>query len=172
MRRLIILAVVVLVLAAAGFWFLRSGRMDLSATADPSAVEGRVAMMALDASAERHAPRGSSPVAQTPANLVAGARLYRVHCAVCHGSPAQPESPLTFYPRAPQFVHDAPDMPANQNFFIIKQGIRWTGMPAWTGALTDDQIWTIVAFLGRLEDLPPAAQQVWTAPAETTAPRR
>lgn len=81
MRRLIVLAVVVLALAAAGFWFLRSGRMDFSATAEPSAVETRVAMMALDASAERHAPRRPSPVTPTPANLVAGARLYRAHCA-------------------------------------------------------------------------------------------
>jgi len=163
MRRWIIAGTAVLGLVAAGFWFLRSGLMDFSATAEPSAVEERAAMMALDASTSRRAPAGANPVASTTASLVAGARLYAAHCAVCHGSPAQPVSPLLFYPRAPQFVAEPPDMPANENFFIINRGIRWTGMPAWTGALSDDQIWTIVAFLGRIENLPPAAQQVWTA---------
>ena len=164
MRPAIITAALGLVVVAAGVWFLRSGLMNFSATVEPSAIEERVASMALDASIARHAPRGANPVPSTPPNLVAGAQLYTANCSVCHGSPMQPISQLLLYPRAPQFFTEAPDMPPGESFFTIKGGIRWTGMPAWKDALTDEQIWTVVAFLGQVASQSPAAQQDSAAP--------
>lgn len=168
MRRLMIVIIVLLaalLVVLSAFLYVWLGFVDFRATMEPSSMEAAMAMMAVDAATERNAPRGPNPISPTSANLTTGVNLYRTHCAVCHGEPSQPESALVFYPRAPQFLHDPPDMPANENFFIIKNGIRWTGMPAWHHELTDGQIWTIVAFLQRIERLPPDVQAIWSSPS-------
>jgi mono/diheme cytochrome c family protein len=93
--------------------------------------------------------------------MVAGAKLYVNHCAGCHGVPSNPDSQFahSFNPEVPSFFKDAPDMAEHQNFYIIKHGIRWTGMPAWDKTLDDTQTWQIVTFLSNIEKLPPAAQK-------------
>jgi mono/diheme cytochrome c family protein len=53
------------------------------------------------------------------------------------------------------------DHPQGHTFWIIKNGIRLTGMPAWQGALSDQQIWSLALFLNQMDKLPPAAQQAW-----------
>jgi mono/diheme cytochrome c family protein len=77
--------------------------------------------------------------------------------------PLNPDSVFSrsFNPPVPEFFKDAPDMSDSQNFYAIQHGIRWTGMPSWTGALSDEQIWTLALFLKHMDKLPPAAQQVW-----------
>ena len=47
------------------------------------------------------------------------------------------------------------------SFWKIKHGIRWTGMPSWKAALTDQQIWTLALFLKHMNKLPPTAQEAW-----------
>jgi mono/diheme cytochrome c family protein len=96
----------------------------------------------------RAAPKVTNPLAADEANLVAGARIYRDHCALCHGSPAYPKSLLadSLNPPAPQFVNDIADMPENENFYILQHGIRWTAMPSWKDALSEQQIWQTVTF--------------------------
>jgi mono/diheme cytochrome c family protein len=48
------------------------------------------------------------------------------------------------------------------SFWKIKHGIRLTGMPAWSGALSDEQIWSLALFLKHMDKLPPRAQAAWT----------
>lgn len=60
-------------------------------------------------------------------------------------------------------MEGAPDMPSNQNFFITKYGVRWTGMPAWKGVLSDVEIWKVVAFLSKMNSLPPEVEKQWKA---------
>jgi mono/diheme cytochrome c family protein len=48
---------------------------------------------------------------------------------------------------------------------VIKHGIRFTGMPAWSKVLDDETIWKVTSFLSRLENLPPAVKQQMPAPA-------
>jgi mono/diheme cytochrome c family protein len=73
--------------------------------------------------------------------------------------PSNKESQFSrsFYPQAPGFFEDTPDMPENQNFYIIQHGIRWSGMPAWNQTLSDAQVWQVVTFLSNIQKLPPAA---------------
>jgi mono/diheme cytochrome c family protein len=44
---------------------------------------------------------------------------------------------------------------------LIKHGIRWSGMPAWTQSLKDRQIWQLVTFLSRIDNLPASVQEQW-----------
>jgi len=138
---------------------LKTGRIDFSADQPPSATETHLAMSAVDASTDRHAPDLKNPLPATEATLVSGADLYMSHCAGCHGLPSNKNSVFagSFNPPVPVFFQDAPDMAENQNFYIIQHGLRWTGMPAWNKTLNDVQIWQLVTFLSNIEKLPPAA---------------
>ena len=141
------------------FIALKTGRIDFRADHPPSATETHLAMSAVDASTDRHAPDFKNPLQATEANLVSGADLYLNHCAGCHGLPSNKDSVFanSFNPPVPVFFKDAPDMAENQNFYIIQHGLRWTGMPAWNKTLNDTQIWQLVTFLSNIEKLPPAA---------------
>jgi len=155
----VILTILALVLG--GYFWLEKGYMSIEADKQPSAFERKIAMGAVDASLDRHAPEQKNPVQPTEENLVKGAKIFADNCAGCHGLPSNPDSQFgkSFYPPVPQFFKDAPDMPEHQNFYVIKHGTRWTGMPAWNGILNDNQIWTVAAFLSKIEKLPPAAQK-------------
>lgn len=148
-----------LVLLVVLVWAAKSGAMDMRADQPPGFFERKLGMSALDASTDKHAPDVKNPVSPTEENLVAGAQLYVNHCAGCHGVPSNKESQFSksFYPQAPGFFEDTPDMPENQNFYIIQHGIRWSGMPAWNQTLSDAQVWQVVTFLSNIQKLPPAA---------------
>jgi mono/diheme cytochrome c family protein len=148
--------------AAAGIW-LSLGYVDLGADQPPSHAESRLAMEAVDAWATRGSRGERNPVAPTEGNITAGATLYLNHCAGCHGVPSNPESQFqrSFYPPAPGFFREMPDTNGPQTFYAIKRGIRWTGMPAWSRTLTDEQIWQIVVFFDNAHKLPPAALKLF-----------
>ncbi len=154
-------------LAVGGYFLLKKGYVDFKADVEPSAFEDHLAMSAVDASTERNAPEQKNPVPADEPNLVAGAKLYVNHCAGCHGLPASPDTQFgrSFNPPVPAFFKDAPDMPENQNFYIIQHGIRWSGMPAWNKTLSEQQTWQLVTFLSNAEKLPPAALKEFEPPA-------
>ena len=130
----------------------------------PTSLENNLAMRVMDANVERNAPKTVNPVQPSAQNIAAGASIYRKHCALCHGDPSRPKSPLadTLYPPPPQFTTNPPDMKENENFYIILHGVRWTGMPGWKNVLQDQEIWQVVTFLSHMNNLPPAARAVFS----------
>jgi mono/diheme cytochrome c family protein len=171
MRRFLLgfIAAVVIVLLVEFLW-VRLGFVDPRADVAESALERAVAMPSLDASLDRHASEARNPVAATDANLAAGMKIYQTNCAGCHGDIHQPH-PLcgdAFYPRVPQFMEDTPDMPENQNFYIIQHGIRLSGMPAWNGSLNEQEMWQVTTFLSHMNKLPPQLAEQWKALAGRT----
>ena len=161
-----------IVILALGLLFALLGFVSMRADNPPSKMETTLAMRVMDASLARAAPKLTNPVAADETNLVAGARLYREHCTLCHGDPAHPKSPLadSLNPLAPQFTDDMADMPENQNFYIIEHGIRWTAMPGWKNVLSEQQTWQLVTLLSHMHDLPPGAKQVFAEAAPRTGP--
>jgi mono/diheme cytochrome c family protein len=155
------------VILAGVFIVVKRGYVNIEADQQPGALERKIAMSAVDASIDRHAPDRKNPVQPTDENLVAGATIFLNHCAGCHGLPSNPDSQFghSFNPPVPQFFKDAPDMSDNQNFYVTQHGTRWTGMPSWNKTLSEQQIWTVVTFLSRIEKLPPAALKVLEPPA-------
>lgn len=166
--KLFLLGVVatLLVVVLGAFLYLRMGYLDMRADAAPSRFESQWAMRFLDASVDRRAPDQTSPIEASDANLIEGIKLYKTHCAMCHGAPGHPEKSFghPFNPPAPQFMEEAPDMSEGENDYIIQHGVRWTGMPAWGATLSDKQIWTLTTFLSHMEKLPPDAEQEWQKP--------
>jgi thiosulfate dehydrogenase len=159
-------AAIVIVLLA-GFLWLRLGFVDSRADVAENALERAVAMPALDASVRRRAPEVQNPVGATEVNLIAGMKVYQNDCAGCHGDIHQPHAAFgdSLYPRAPQFMEDAPDMPEYQNFYIIEHGIRLSGMPALRSSLKEEEIWQVTTFLSHMDKLPEQVTEQWKAVA-------
>jgi mono/diheme cytochrome c family protein len=156
---------------AAGYFAMTQGYVDFGADRAPTRTESQIAMSAVDGWADRQAGGAKNPVPATEESIAAGATLYLNHCAGCHGVPSNPESQFqrSFYPPAPGFFRDMPDMSDAQTFYVIRRGIRWTGMPAWDHTLSDQQIWQVVVFFDNMHKLPPAAQKVFEPLERTSA---
>lgn len=156
----------VVVAGACAYFIVRTGIIPANADAHPPWLERWVAGTSLDATLAREAPKGPDPIPLTDENLIAGIKLYGQHCAICHGTAKgdASASPVAkgLYPSPPQLATDGvEDDPEGYSFWKLKHGIRWTGMPSWKNALTDQQIWTLALFLKHMDKLPPAAQAEW-----------
>lgn len=147
------------------FCYVRFGFVDPRADIEPSSLEKRIAMPALDASVDRRVPNMKNPILPTSENLLVGMKIYQATCSGCHGDISHPHLAFgdSFYPRAPQFVEDAADMSENQNFYIIQHGVRLSGMPGWKTSLKEPEIWQVTTFLNNMNKLPSQISTAWKA---------
>ena len=92
--------------------------------------------------------------------------------ALCHGGIDRQPSTLqqSFYPAPPNLILHPPDDPEWHLFFIINNGVRYTGMPAWDKTLSESDMWKVTAFLARIEKLPPAVQEFWKKTSGSNPP--
>jgi len=179
MRRFALAVVItLLILAIGGLGLALLGFLPTNASSVPPRLERHIAMSALDASIERHAPRVNSPVPPTDENLIEGMKIYTMNCALCHGGLDQKPVQLgrSFYPPAPNLITHPLDDPEWHVFYAIRTGVRYTGMPSWEKVLSETDEWKVTAFLTRVEKLPPAVQDYWkksvgvAPPAESAEP--
>jgi mono/diheme cytochrome c family protein len=161
----VVLTLVALVLIVIAITHL--GLYPIGADNPPSHLERTLAGRAMDVYADKHKPIGDNPVAPAAENLTEGAKQYEQHCALCHGGARAKISSLQnqFSPPAPQLINRIPHDPPAWIFWVTKHGVRMTGMPAWVGLLSDDDIWKIVAFIKNSGKLPPETQAAWQASA-------
>lgn len=164
MRRLALGVVAGLLVLPIVVWFLAwFGAFSFEATATPPPWERAIARMAFNASVARRAPHMPNPIRATPEALLAGMKVYLDDCAGCHGSYGRNSGwgSEDFYPRVPQFARTPPRKPDWQLFWIVKHGVRYSGMGAWDRQVPDSTIWLLVTFLSRLDSLPPAVDVAW-----------
>jgi len=141
------------------------------ATSPRMPMERVLATGALHAKLRQEAPK-TDPIPADAAAWLAGARVYRDGCAVCHGLPHQPATAVSkgMYPRPPQlFQADemVTDDPAGVTFWKAKYGIRLSGMPGFQASLSDEQLWQVSRLLAGADKLPASVQQALTAPPST-----
>ena len=89
-----------------------------------------------------------------PQRIRRGAGNYNSMCAQCHLKPGGEETEISrgLYPSPPELAQITKADPA-RTFWVIKHGIKATGMPAWGRSMEDDYIWDMVAFLQHLPAL-------------------
>jgi mono/diheme cytochrome c family protein len=89
-----------------------------------------------------------------PAKVIIGVEHYAAHCAVCHGAPGVPKGDIAhgLYPPPPDLAKVATLYSPAELFWILKHGLKMTGMPAWNDH-SDEELWATVAFLKRLPDM-------------------
>ena len=139
------------------------GLYPIGADNPPGAIERALASRAMDVYAEKHKPEGANPTEITPANLTEGAKEYEEHCAFCHGGAKARVSPMQdkFSPPAPQLINKIPHDDDAWLFWVTKHGVRMTGMPSWSGVMSDEEMWKVIAFIKHSDKLPPETAAAW-----------
>jgi cytochrome c553 len=89
------------------------------------------------------------PGSPSHAALVRGAAHFDSGCRPCHGSPlaGRPALVMKMTPHPPHLTDRIDRWDRRELFYIVKHGIKFTGMPAWTAPQRDDEVWSVVAFL-------------------------
>ena len=153
MRTVIILIAVALTALAGGTLFIYSGLYNVSATAQHIAPVYWMLNVAMRRSVKHHAGEISVPPLTDPALVTHGLRLYRLHCVQCHGAPGVAPEPfaLGMMPLPANLALTAREWrnPA-EIFWVVKFGIKTSGMPAWEFRLADADLWAVVAFVETL----------------------
>jgi mono/diheme cytochrome c family protein len=152
-----------LILLAAGAAAVAvTGSYDVSAARPPGSLEKRLAGFALDHSVARRAPKVENPQGKNPDSVRAGMAHYKEMCVFCHGAPGVDATEAGEGLNPP-----APDLSGNKTqkrsdgelFWILQNGIRMTGMPAFGPTHKDEEVWKIVAFLRHLPSLTPEEEK-------------
>jgi mono/diheme cytochrome c family protein len=154
------------VLIAAGSYCVKSGALTAAQDTKPGRLEKWAAKRFLEATMRPAIQGLKSPIQPTDENLTAGVALYRAHCQVCHGGPDDKLSSVAkgLTPKPPQLGKDGvEDDPESETYWKIAHGIRFTGMPAFSGTLSEQEIWQIALLAKHMDSLPPGARGAWLA---------
>jgi thiosulfate dehydrogenase len=165
--------VLAVVLLAGGFYSYFALGIAPVATSDPPMPFGKkLANKALDAHIEKQHV-GQSPVAADEPTFLAGADVYKQHCAACHGLPGQPpiDYAKTMYPKPTQLFRGTgvTDDPASESYWKAANGIRLSGMPAFKSKLTDTQLWQVSQLVAHANEIPESVKKVLVPDVSTAA---
>lgn len=152
-----------------GAAFIYSGLYNIAAKDAHWPVTLWVIEKARDRSVEVHAAGIRVPASlDDEAKIAGGAGHFATHCAVCHGAPGVAKDDIAggMYPQPPDLDHASRHFTPAELFWIVKNGIKLTGMPSWADH-GDDELWDIVAFLEKLPAMPPDEYGRLVAAAET-----
>lgn len=141
---------------------LATGMVDMGASNKPSPIERSLASLAVQRSLAVRAPdEGANPFPDDPEAISSGLTHYAAMCVRCHGGPGlEPEEfAQGLNPPAPQLEAVAAEFSDGELFWLVKHGIRMTGMPAFGATHDDEELWRVVAFVKVLSNLTPEQQE-------------
>ena len=146
------------VVGAIGLWlFVNRG---VSAKDQPGRVEEFLARRVRDMAIARHAKTLINPVPYSAEVITEGRAHFADHCALCHANDGSgiTEMGRGMWPKVPDMrLAQTQDLSDGELFWIIENGVRFTGMPAWgTGTKKSETAsWHLVHFVRRLPKLTP-----------------
>jgi len=147
-----------ILIGIAGFAYIELGLAPVATSSPPLPFERLITGIALDARISKEAPT-TSPIQPSDDVYFAGAKVYEMNCAVCHGLPGQEQTPIAKgeFPKPPKLLEGkgVSDDPAGETYWKVANGIRLTGMPGFGGSLTADQMWQVSLLLENSDKLPP-----------------
>src|SRR4029077_15119438 len=150
------------------YFYFTSGNAPVATSSPAMPFEKMLAHEALNARIDREMPK-SIPISGDETALLAGAQVYREHCAVCHSLPGRAESAIAagMYPRPPKLLEGkgVTDDPPAESYWKVANGIRLTGMPGFRQGLSDTQIWQVSLLVAQADKLPKSVTDGLTAPA-------
>jgi mono/diheme cytochrome c family protein len=142
----------------AGLATLYSGLIDVGASNPHSAPVRWLLHTVMRRSVDFHSAGIKPPPLDSPEMVMMGFRHYREMCVGCHLAPGVDNSEIRqgLTPRPPVLQKAVPHLTPAELFWVVKHGVKMTGMPAWGATHSDDKLWAIVAFLEKLPDMTPA----------------
>jgi mono/diheme cytochrome c family protein len=157
-RRSILLSIFLVGIAGAGVFGWATIRRGFSARDNPSALEAYVARAVRALSIPAPDRSAKNPFAPTAELLQEARKHFADHCATCHGNDGAGKTEIgqNLYPKPPDMRQaQTQNLTDGEIYYIIHNGIRLTGMPAWGGPDNDDDSWRLVLFIRHLPQLAP-----------------
>jgi len=153
----------VLLLVGSVYFYFATGMAPVAAADPPMPFEKKMASKALNAHIDKQ-NIASPPIPADEPNLVAGAKIYKEQCAVCHGTIDHPSPPLAddMFPHATLMFKGkgVTDDPPTESYWKAANGIRLSGMPGFKGLLTDTQLWQVAQFVANTDKLSDSAKKM------------
>lgn len=163
MKFLLGLVVGLLILPAVVYCYFRFGNPPVAVADNAFPFEKQIVHVPLNARIDREMPK-TVPIEASQTNLQAGAQIYREQCAACHGLYGRnSDFAATMYPHAPQLwaphhngVVGVSDDPPGETYWKVANGIRLSGMPAFSHVLNETQMWQVTLLLANADKPQPA----------------
>lgn len=146
----LLVSVATVTVAAAGFVY--SGVYNVAATSKHWSATQWLLSQTVHRSVDTQAAGITAPELGAEEQLLAGAANFDAMCSGCHAPPgAQPSAAAQgMYPEPPELTHAAREKSASEIFWVLKHGIKASGMPAWGASHSDDDLWAMTAFVTQL----------------------
>lgn len=189
----LVLGIVLGILLIAGglYFYFSMGFAPVATAARPMPLERKMAKLALHAYLDKQ----QHPQPMVPAdegNLIAGAKVYKEQCAVCHGLPGESKSAVAqgMFPKPPELFHGTgvTDDEPWETYWKVENGIRMTGMPGFKGQVDEKEIWQVTMLVknadkitepvkkellaGNATPMAMAMDDMGSAPAKETKPTK
>lgn len=152
---LLLVGLALLVAGAGGCYMITTG---FSARPEPGRLETFAALTIRNLAISRQARGLRNPIERSPEVIASGREHFADHCASCHANDGSGKTTIGqgLYPKAPDMrLARTQDLSDGELFYIIENGVRMTGMPAWgTGdASGESASWSLVHFIRHLPEL-------------------
>ncbi len=165
MKKIILTVVITLIVLAGGFTiYMYTGWYDVSQTTPHNGLTKWMIRTTKHHSIDSRLKEIKVPKLDDTTMYIAGFREYNEMCVMCHGAPGiRPDAMVKgLYPKPPEFAKkdDMPD--PDEGFWIIKNGIKMTSMPAYGPSHKDAIIWDMTAFLvNKFKKMTPEEYKNW-----------
>jgi cytochrome c553/cytochrome c5 len=138
-----------ILMAVGGFLVAASGILPIKASSGHWAITRWFLNFSSSRSVSTHTLGMKTPNLKDSALVLKGAGAYETNCRACHGSPSLPHPRVArnMTPQPPYLPDHIAEWESRELFYIVKHGIKFTGMPAWPSQKRDDEVWAMVAFL-------------------------
>jgi mono/diheme cytochrome c family protein len=153
----------VVIVPLGAFGFVKSGIYNVAASHPHTKLTEWITHETMIRSARRHAASIEAPARFSARQVLAGFCRYETHCVACHGAAAVGrEQWVSGMEPSPPYLLDATSKwTPSELFWIVKNGIKMTGMPSWRDSMSDAQVWEVVAWLEASRRLPPRTYVQW-----------
>jgi mono/diheme cytochrome c family protein len=161
-KRTLLLSITAASIAGAAAFGWMTIRRGLSARDNPSVVETYVAETARRLSVPASERNATNPFPPIPEVLTEARAHFADHCATCHGNDGSGKTQIgqNLYPKTPDMrLSNTQNLTDGEIYYVIHNGIRLTGMPAWGTEEKDEDSWKLVVFIRHLPELTPAEER-------------
>ncbi len=157
-KRIALLIVLLFILAGLAYGVVFVRNHGFSAREQPTRLEAYFARHARRIATPANAKSLKNPHPQTEASLAEAREHFVEHCSMCHGIDGRGQTTIgrNLYPKVPPMTDaDTQQLSDGELYYIITNGVRFTGMPAWGDEDSPESIWGLVSFIRRLPQLTP-----------------
>jgi thiosulfate dehydrogenase len=150
-----------LVAVGGAYLYFSGGHAPVAAKSPEMPFERKLAHLALHAYLDK-LPHPNPPVPENEQSFLEGAKVYKEHCAVCHGLPGEPKTAIAsgMFPEPPQLFKGTgvTDDEAWETYWKVYGGIRMTGMSGFSDSLSETKMWQVSVLLRNADKISPAVK--------------